>query len=156
MSVQNSQNQNGLTHVRLSPGTNHQKFRGQQEVRGQATNPMNSCFSDTALFFDSSPNPSHHFLSLALFLSFTPLSLCHPVSQPFHWANTAGPIFICLSPPLHLLEALMLPPFPFLPCHFLSYLQLFSFCLTFSLSLYLVSFLSIKNSSSLPVQLLEV
>lgn len=79
MSVQNLHSQNSLTHMMLSAGTNHQKFRGQQEVRGQATDLMNSCFLATALFFYSIPRP-YHFLSLALFLSFTPhLSLCHPV-----------------------------------------------------------------------------
>lgn len=97
------------------------------------------------------PHPSHHVLCLALFLSFNPISLSvilfSPVSQPFHWANTAGPIFICLSPPLHLLGALMFPPFPSL-CLFFNHLQLRSLCLTVS-----VSPLSIKNRSSLPVQL---
>lgn len=38
----------------LGPETIYQEFRGQQEVRGQTTDPMNSCFPATALFFGSS------------------------------------------------------------------------------------------------------
>lgn len=52
------------------------KFRGQQEVRGQASDPMNSCFSATALFFDSFPPP-------LLPCSFPgPFPLLHPPSLP--------------------------------------------------------------------------
>lgn len=60
-------------------------------------------------------HPSYHFLSW-LFSSVTPISLSvilfPSIFQPFHWANSAVPIFIWLSPPLHLLPALMFYPFP--------------------------------------------
>ena len=71
MAAQNTHSKNSLTHVMQSPGTNHQRLRGQQEVRGQATDPMNSCFSATSLFFNSFPHPPDHFISLGL-------SLCCP------------------------------------------------------------------------------
>lgn len=60
-------------------------------------------------------HPSYPFLSW-LFSSVTPISpsviLFPSIFQPFHWANSAVPIFIWLSPPLHLLTALMFYPFP--------------------------------------------
>lgn len=92
--------ESSFTHVMLAPGTNHQRFRGQQEVRGQATDPMNSCFSATALFFDSFlPTPFNIFFPL-LFSSPSPPDLPLPRS---HRDDTARPISLCCSPPLHLL-----------------------------------------------------
>lgn len=44
LSAENWHSESSLTHVMLGPGTNHQRFRGQQEVRGQASDPTNSCF----------------------------------------------------------------------------------------------------------------
>lgn len=123
MSVQNPHSQSSLTHVVLSPGTNHQKFRGQQEVRGQATDPMNSCFSATALFFDSFPPTPLTIFFPWPFSSPSPphLSLCHPVLlcpstiTPSQHCRTYFHLFVSSSPSV---RSTYISPFP-LPLPFL-------------------------------------
>lgn len=126
-SVHSILNQHSEHCLMLSPGTNRQRFRGQQEVWGHPTDLMNSCFSGTALFFDS----FHPILSTIFFPFFTPrLSLCYPLPT-IPRGQRDKHIVICVSPPLHLLRTLMLLSVLFL-CYLFSYLLLHSLQLTLS------------------------